>query len=330
MAPPKASSAAGPSAAAAGAGAAFAYSEAHEFALLAWLDHVLRTSSNGVTRLTPLLLRYGQLRERNLVTKALADGLILQTVLKALVPGAEAKKSPEAAMFKRHFGKDVWHKKPKVLDDRRANIRAIFNAASEAFPDLPPFFPASAAISGGGGGVGYATGSFSSSGGGSSSESSATEVDDSPLMVEAGPDGSSSGGCPLGVGLVAGGADRGATLELLWRLFLGATLAAQGRAQRAAGGAAATSSPASSSSSSASSVRYLKEAYEVRDGDTLASVALQRRVKVAELKRLNPAVASDAHLFAGQQLKVSHLGHCMGLPVCVPPNFYISLLHYFS
>jgi hypothetical protein len=61
------------------------YSEAEEVALMAWLDFALSLTSDGATRLNPLLVRYGGLK-RGIVTKALADGIILSMVMTGLCP----------------------------------------------------------------------------------------------------------------------------------------------------------------------------------------------------------------------------------------------------
>lgn len=79
------------------------YSEAHEFALLAWLDATLR-QADGSPRLTPLMLQYGDLNDRKLASKALANGQILQTALRVL--------APEPDRLQKFF--NSWNRKAKV------------------------------------------------------------------------------------------------------------------------------------------------------------------------------------------------------------------------
>lgn len=88
----------------------YAYSEAEEVALMSWLDFALDLTSNGSKRLNPLLVRYGGLK-KGIITKALADGIILSMVLTGLCPD------------KVNFKKQNFNQRPKVkTKNKRDNV----------------------------------------------------------------------------------------------------------------------------------------------------------------------------------------------------------------
>ena len=149
------------------------------------------------------------------------------------------------------------------MGHRLENIRCVLRAMSAAFPGLPPF-PELAAPEPYQVVVGASPGATRKAKR-ADAAAAISGTSSGPEPESALPDGAAGGGYGwLTAEAVAGGGDRAATMELLWRLFLGHALTTL---PPTIGGP--EGSPDSGVASRAALPRYLKEAYTVEAGDTV-------------------------------------------------------------